>query len=483
MKYRLALDLGTNSIGWAVFRLHKKPEDKRDQPAELIRVGSRIFPDGRHPKTGGSLGAKRREPRSQRRHRDRYLQRRTKLINCLQRNGLFPTLGSAAARALQTQNPYELRADGLDDPLSPHQLGRALFHLNQRRGFKSNRKADNKDDDSGKIKQGIKTLTDDMYENHIRTVGEALYQRLERNEPTRTRLQGKGAKASYPFYIGRDMVEGEFEALWKEQHSYHPELLTDELHDELHHIIFHQRDLKPPPVGRCTLEPDQERAPKALLSAQRFRLYQEVNHLRLIHTETGEEINLSRPQRDTLATYLEKRKIGKYIDLRKQLFGKTGHAAYSFTIELSSMGRTSLPGNTTNPTLANKKAFGKAWYQLDDATQSEIVTRLLNLESETDSQAFIQWLCSELQLSKTNATYVAENVHLESGHLRVCEQAINKVLPHLQNGWDDKKNQPYTYDQAVRAAGYDDHRIQAPDQLLTELPYYGEILWRHCQDL
>ena len=483
MKYRLALDLGTNSIGWAVFRLHKKPEDKRDQPAELIRIGSRIFPDGRHPKTGDSLGAKRREPRSQRRHRDRYLQRRTNLINCLQRNGLFPKLGSAAARTLQTQNPYELRADGLDDHLSPHQLGRALFHLNQRRGFKSNRKADKPDNESGKIKQGIKTLDDEMHENHIRTVGEALYQRLERNEPTRTRLQGKGAKASYPFYVGRDMIENEFEALWKAQHHFHPNLLTDDLHDALHHIIFHQRDLKPQPIGRCTLEPDQERAPKALLSAQRFRLYQEINNLRVVHNETGEETSLSRSQRDTLIDYLETRSTGKYIDLRKQLFGKTAYAAYSFSIELSSMARNNLPGNTTNHKLANNKAFGKAWYQLDDATQDAVVSRLLHLESEADSQAFIQWLRAELQLNKAAATYITEKVHLEPGHLRVCEQAINKVLPHLQTGWDDEKNQPCTYDQAVRAAGYNDHRIQAPDQLLTKLPYYGEILWRHCQEI
>jgi len=125
MKYRLALDMGTNSIGWAIFRLHKEADEKCDRPRELIRIGSRIFPEGRDPKSQESLGAKRRIPRSQRRHRDRYLQRRTNLLNCLQRHGLFPALCSPEARSLQLQNPYQLRAEGLDTPLTPHQLGRA----------------------------------------------------------------------------------------------------------------------------------------------------------------------------------------------------------------------------------------------------------------------------------------------------------------------------------------------------------------------
>jgi CRISPR-associated endonuclease Csn1 len=483
MRYRLALDLGTNSIGWAVFRLYKQPNKKRDQPAELIRIGSRIFPEGRDPKTQESLGAKRRLPRSQRRHRDRYLQRRTNLINCLQRNSLFPPLGSTAARTLQTQDPYKLRADGLDNPLSPYQFGRALFHLNQRRGFKSNRKADSKDNESGKIKQGIQTLQADMDEYHIRTAGEALHERLQNGQSTRARLQGKGAKTTYAFYIGREMVEAEFEALWKAQRPYHPSLLTEELHAELHHIIFHQRPLKAPPVGRCTLEPDQLRAPKALLSSQRFRLYQELNHLRLLHLETGEETSLSRTQRDTLAAFLEQRSVGKYSDLRKQLFGKAGQTAYSFTVENSSIARKSLPGNTTNYKLAHKNAFGKHWYQLDPETQDTIVNRLLALESTTDTEEFIIWLTTKHQIDIQAAEYIANKVHLEPGHLRFSEQAVNKVLPSLQTGWDNEQNHPLTYDQAVRAAGYADHRIQAPDQLLTKLPYYGEILWRHCQEI
>ena len=483
MKYRLSLDMGTNSIGWAIFRLHKATDDQRDHPRELIRIGSRIFPEGRDPKSQESLGAKRRIPRSQRRHRDRYLQRRTKLLNCLQRHGLFPPLGSPEARELQLQNPYELRADGLDAPLTPHQLGRALFHLNQRRGFKSNRKTDSKDNESGKIKQGIQKLIADMDKYHLRTVGEALYERLQhdRQAGIRARMRGKGAKAEYDFYVDRSLVEDEFKALWQAQQPHHPKLLTDKLRDQLHRIIFHQRELKAPPVGRCTLEPEKPRAPKALLVAQRFRLYQEINHLRLL-LPTGEETPLNHAQRNKLIQYLEQRNQAKYLDLRKQLFGKEQHHHYSFTIEDSTIARTTVMGNTTNYRLAHKKAFGKTWYQLDVQVQNKIIDQVLNLESEADSDHLIGQLRTEHQLSEDAARYITDEVRLEPGHLHFSQHALTKVLPHL-SGWDEDADQPYTYDQAVRAAGYTDHRIPAADQLRDQLPYYGEILSRYCQEI
>jgi len=64
MRYRLALDLGTNSIGWAVVLLD---EQNPPQPVRLIRLGSRIYSDGRNPKDGSSLAAERRGPRQMRR--------------------------------------------------------------------------------------------------------------------------------------------------------------------------------------------------------------------------------------------------------------------------------------------------------------------------------------------------------------------------------------------------------------------------------
>src|SRR3546814_13569114 len=58
-----------------------------------------------------------------------------------------------------------------------YEIGRALFHLNQRRGFKSNRKAERKSGDekeSGKIATGAKELDRAMQEIGARTYGEFL---------------------------------------------------------------------------------------------------------------------------------------------------------------------------------------------------------------------------------------------------------------------------------------------------------------------
>ena len=54
MKYRLGLDLGTNSIGWAVYSL-----DTSEEPLELVDLGVRIFSDGRDPKTKEPLAVAR----------------------------------------------------------------------------------------------------------------------------------------------------------------------------------------------------------------------------------------------------------------------------------------------------------------------------------------------------------------------------------------------------------------------------------------
>ena len=80
-------------------------------------------------------------------------------------------------KALETLNPYALRAKGLDEALTPAEFARALFHINQRRGFKSNRKTDKKDNDSGALKTAIKQAARATATENCRTVGEWLNKR------------------------------------------------------------------------------------------------------------------------------------------------------------------------------------------------------------------------------------------------------------------------------------------------------------------
>ena len=140
MDYILGLDLGETSLGWSVVEL-----DKNGGMSRLERMGVRIFSDGRDSKTKEPLAVARRTARGMRKRRDRYVMRRETLTNKLIKYGLMPE-NEAERKALERLNPYELRVRGLDEKLLPYELGRALFHINQRRGFKINLKTDRKKD-------------------------------------------------------------------------------------------------------------------------------------------------------------------------------------------------------------------------------------------------------------------------------------------------------------------------------------------------
>src|SRR5690606_13923613 len=142
MSTTLGLDVGANSIGWCLIEDGKR----------IIDLGVRIFADGRDAKSGTSLAVDRRIARGMRRRRDRYLRRRSAFLSALVQYGLLPA-DADEARLLTAHDPYLLRAAALDHPLDLPRVGRALFHLNQRRGFKSNRKADRqrKEGEDGKI--------------------------------------------------------------------------------------------------------------------------------------------------------------------------------------------------------------------------------------------------------------------------------------------------------------------------------------------
>jgi len=293
VRYRLGLDFGTNSLGWAIVQLDDQIPPK---PIKLIRLGSRIYSDGRNPKDGSSLAAERRGPRQMRRRRDRYLRRREHFMRALIELGLMPPI-EEARKALVPTNPYLLRRDGLDRALDPFELGRALFHLNQRRGFKSNRKTDRSSGkESGKIKMAIASFREAM--GNARTVGEALARRMEDGKSVRARLIGKGKDEHYELYVDRSWIEDEFDALWASQQRFHPNLLDGAAHERLKGILLHQRPLRPVMAGKCFLEPSERRAPAALPSAQLFRLYQEVNHLCVETLVDRSERSLKRVERD-----------------------------------------------------------------------------------------------------------------------------------------------------------------------------------------
>jgi CRISPR-associated endonuclease Csn1 len=477
MRYRLALDLGTTSLGWAMVRLNAQ-----DNPCAIIKAGVRIFSDGRNPKDGSSLAVTRREARAMRRRRDRLLKRKARMERTLVEHGFFPT-ENAQRKALVTLNPYTLRAKGLDTALTPAEFARALFHINQRRGFKSNRKTDKKENDASALKNAIKGLRDQLdvqgADGKARTVGELLNRRLTNTalapEQRTVRARYREAKVlrddgktkinkSYDLYIDRAMIEAEFDALWAKQSSLNPELFTEAARAELRYCLLFQRPLKPVKPGRCTLIPEEERAPLALPSTQRFRMYQEVNNLRIVREGLREE-SLSLEQRDQIIALLEKSRKVTFTKIKRA----TGVGSISFNLEDEK--RTELNGNSTSAELAKNIYFGDAWFTFDEVKQDAIVLQLVKEENEAK---LVQWLQAETGIDESRAEAIA-NAGLPEGYGSLCSQALARILPELRRG-------VVTYDKAVLAAGFDHHSNISPaatGEILPELPYYGIPLQRH----
>jgi CRISPR-associated endonuclease Csn1 len=470
VKYRLGIDLGTNSIGWAAVQLNEKLG-----PTQLIDVGARIFSDARNPKDKSSNAAQRRGPRSLRRNRDRKLTRSLRLMNALVEADLMPDKAQDR-KALEADDPWVLRALALDTPLSLHKIGRALFHLNQRRGFKSNRKADGEGD--GVVHEAIARTQAKLSEANARSLGElfgrarlaqivenkALQHGQRKPLPlARVRSRGEGAKLSYDYYPQRDMILAEFDAIWAAQAPHHPEM-TMEVGARLRSIIEYQRPLKPQPVGICSFLQDQPRAPRALPSIQRFRILQEVNNLRV--GSTGESLrDLSAAERETLVAFLAtpSSKTGKrtFDQVRRKL----GLPA-SERFNMESAKRAYIDGDLTAARLIQDDAWGPAWLNLSRQDQDRIVVRLLDEESEETLQG---WLKQEYGLDSERARKVSK-ARLPDRYGNLSKMAVDRLLPHLEAG--------QRYDEAATLE-FRSHSLRGDGEVHdTGLPYYGEVLTR-----
>lgn len=468
MAYRLALDLGSTSLGWAMVRLNKENE-----PCAVIKAGVRIFSDGRNPKDGSSLAVTRRDARSMRRRRDRLLKRKNRMMNSLIEHGFFSS-DKESRKKLETLNPYTLRAKGLDEALTPEEFGRALFHINQRRGFKSNRKTDKVDNDSGALKTAISKLRATLLTENCRTVGEWLHKRDSTGLTVRARYRenkvikddGKSRiDKSYDLYIDRAMIEAEFDSLWDKQKQFNPQQFSDHAKVVLKDALLFQRPLKPVRPGRCTFLPDEERAPLALPSTQRFRMYQEVNNLRILREGLKEEM-LTLQQRDVLIDALEENSKRTFTQI-KTLLGLGGVVKFNF----EDPKRQELKGNVTSAILSKSDHFGKQWFSFAEIKQDAIVNQLV---TEENLAKLIRWLQDETGIDEARAEKIA-NVGLPEGYGSLCALALARILPEL-------RSDVISYDKAVLAAGFDHHSNISPSatgEILYELPYYGQPLQRH----
>ena len=476
----LGLDIGTNSIGWALV------ETSADGTAgSVLALGSRIFPEGVNRDQQGAEHSKneeRRIARGMRRQIARRARRKSALRHALISAGLLPE-DADELRRLHTLDPYVLRSEGLRRLLEPFELGRVLVHLNQRRGFLSNRKADRgKTNENEGLNQELNELAAAM---GAKTLGEHFAEKRFENE--HQRIRGKHTR--------REMYIDEFHRLWTFQEKYHPELLTEQLRygrqgkdqkyprdpqpllrrngrrllDQfgIYGILFFQRSLYWPKsvIGRCELT-GEKRCPRADRVAQRYRLLSEVNNLRIL-PEYGEARPLTPEERTKVLEELSKSNERTFDQLRKAL-----GLLDSDTFNLERADRKKLLGLPVDMALSRKdpKSNGKrqffhtAWHRYSEDMKNAIVRSLLDDEShQIQSKAIHEWGCSE-ELAEKLVDF--DPTSIADGYASYSRSAIERLLPHLERGLRVMGND--AWDSALHAAGFlrpDERAVRQSDQL------------------
>jgi CRISPR-associated endonuclease Csn1 len=459
MARTLGLDLGPNSVGWALID---------HDTGRIVAAGSRVFPEGVDnfdTKKEKSRNKDRRIARGMRRQVRRRAERKRRLRAALTRAGLLPRDPDELAD-LMAVDPYPLRARAVDpeaEPLTPHEVGRCLLHLNQRRGFLSNARKDRGDKEVKGMLAEINELAADMGD---RTLGQHLAAKLDADPLDRVRGQ----------HTRRSMLIDEFQRLWDTQARHHPDLLTDQLRYGkksgpedfpkrpeigdagrdwleqfgLYGILFFQRKIYWPKsmVGLCELEPKEKRCPRADRLAQRFRLFQEVNNLRFVDPDTHVERGLNDEERSLLLD-----KLGDKAEMTFDQIRKAMGFLDSVRFNLEKGKRPKLWGLPVDHAMRHKGAFGKAWDSLDEERKNDIVRRLI--DNDRDDDAIADWLSNAFGLSDEQADKAIDQAEsFPVGYLNLSQVALEKLLPHMERGLVYEHREP---ERSARAqAGYDE---------------------------
>ena len=438
-KYILGLDLGSNSIGWALLKANNA-----GKPTGLIDLGSRIFNKAVEDKTPTPKNKKRRDSRLARRVVQRRARRRQRMLNYLISLNLLPADLKESPKPERILNklgdPYSLRAKALDHPLSAHELGRIFLHLVQRRGFLSNRKTllgqemldcpdvqevlaelkENhvgEDADETEFKQDISQLRKTIKDSKCRTLGEYLASR-ESPQCKRNRRRESGHLRT-----DRQMYKEELDSIWEEQMKHH-RVLTNEVKEQIEQIIFHQRPLrlKADRVGKCSLEPRLKRIRIARLEYQKFRYLQDINNLKYFNPETEGWNSLSPEGRNKLTQLFERQSKLTYRQLCEVL---ELDSRPEFNLEKA--GIKKLKGNTTVCAIREKLP---EWDELSEERQYALVEDLLTIQRK---DVLKKRLKSHWKFDPKTAVRLCM-VEFEQGHGNLSSKAIRKLLPYLEQG-------------------------------------------------
>lgn len=468
MKTRiLGLDTGTNSLGWAVV-----DRDENNQYTPICR-GDLIFTEGVKQEKGieFSLAAERTSYRASRRHYFRRRLRKVEVLKVLVKHKLCPPLSDEALNRWHTKKEYPLDEDFIlwqrtseadnknpyhdrhiclhhklnlkDSQTDRYTLGRALYHLTQRRGFLSNRLDQNEEaEETGKVKSAISELSKEMKEAGCEFLGDYFYL-LYRTEGNRVRIRSR--------YTDREKhYLQEFKEICRVQE------LDEDLAKALEKTIFFQRPLKSQRqgVGKCTMEKGHSRCAVSHPLYEEYRLLCYLNNIR-IKTPSDDRLRpLNAEEREKITPLFYQKSNFDFKKIAKKLAGKTPFGwirdeedwPYQFNYRMTQ----EAPACPTTAQLI--KVFGEDWkaalaetYTMSTKqdgtlkTEDEICTDIWNvLYSFSSKEKLKEFGLKKLQLDEVQAKAFSE-IRLTRDFASLSLKAIRKILFFLRTGEDYSK--------------------------------------------
>ncbi len=456
----LGLDIGSNSVGSAWV----------DNPGREITLGVGVFPAGVEQsdrKRGSPINQARRQKRSLRRTVARRARRKRRLRHTLIEAGLLPRDPSALNRVI-TENPWHLRRRGLKEALTPHEFGRVLLHINQRRGALGV-EIDPEDTDEGKVKKAIDRLRRRMCDASAETFGQYMANLMDTRtrlapgksdvmvrEPIRNR-QGRLAPEDH-VHADRDMIHHEFCELWRRQKAFGgplADLLTDELKTRLDDprsdatwrrrgIIFGQRRTywATSSLGRCDLQPTDRCCPLADMHAQHYRVVEFVNNIR-IEPQGHCPRHLTAEERDKVIAKLRSQKTASAETVRRALglAGKDAKSLYGLNIERDESRR---PNTDWFYREIIDGVFGRsAWDAMDAPAQESVNRAILKFDPEIPEHAHklragaADWWGLDADRVEDLMAAWKRRPRL-SNRLNLSRRAILNLLPYMERPFDGR---------------------------------------------
>lgn len=426
MKKILGIDLGTNSLGWALVAENEA----------LLDGGVIIFPKGNNedPKTGkeSSYSQLRTQYRGARRRLYRRKLRRRRVLEIAKK-----FFGLTEADIFKDTNPltlYKLRFEGLERLLQAGELFRVCLYFAKKRGFLSNRKDLMKENnkDLGTVKKGISELEELILKSGARTLGEYYFQLISEH------FKGKRLEERIlERWTSRKMYEEEIDKIFNTQLHLNSPYLNKDLAIELKKQILYQRPLKSAKnlVGKCRLESSKRCMPRSHPIFQEFRAWQNINNLKWANPDTSEFGELTLDQKQKLV-YLLKTDLKPTEAKIKKALGFSTRIKFS-EIEL-------LPCRTE---IQINKILQDEGIHLSNEVILNIYHCLL-FTGDTHFKKLANHLQTKFNLNSTitEKLWSADHLKLEQDYSSISHKAAQNLLPFMRQGM--------RYDEACLEAGY-----------------------------